>query len=128
MMFVGLVHADIYRDGGSYRATLSTTDGAEYHLWLQRSRMPDSDGLHHRWLFAYSGPVHRGPGYPPGALPVVTGSDADRQLIESLRTFIKEGPGSASENHWRRLTEMLRYITVREPCSPEDLRDAGFLA
>src|SRR3954463_9446098 len=102
MMFVHLESADVYRDGGSYAATLRNADGAEYQLWLERSRMPDSQGLHHRWLFAYSGPTHFGPGYPPGCVPVVTGSDAERELNESLRSFVERGRGTASENHWRR--------------------------
>src|SRR5262245_25721924 len=50
-----LVGVDVHRDGGSYSAAFATANGAIYSIWLQRSRMPDSDGLHHRWLFEYFG-------------------------------------------------------------------------
>jgi hypothetical protein len=128
MTFAGLETADIYRDGGSYAATLRTADGVEYQLCLRRSRMPDSDGLHHRWLFAYEGAAYRGPGYPPHCVPIVTGSDAEHELLDSLRIFIEGGRRTASEYHWRRFNEMFHYIALREPSCPSDLRAAGFLA
>jgi len=122
MVFVRLEAADIYRDGGSYGATLRTADGTEYQLWLECcDRYTENclhlEGLHHRWLFAYSGPVHTGVAYSPGvpSVPIETGSVAERELLEALRTFIEGGPGTTPEYPWRRLTEMFSYILVREP-------------
>ncbi len=53
MELTKLISADIYRDGGSYSATFETDDGRTYSVWLQRSKMPDHEGMHHRGLFAY---------------------------------------------------------------------------
>jgi hypothetical protein len=56
----------------------------------------------------------------------VAGSDEERELLAALKVFTERGRGTASEGHWRRLTEMVQYIPIREPCFPADLRAAGF--
>lgn len=127
MTFEHLLSAEIYRDGGSYRAALRSTAGGKYELMLRRSRMPDAAGLHHRWLLVTE------PGEPSNASgatrerAVVTGSEAERRLLEALRAFIANGRGKASQHDWERLTEMVEYITVRESCSQAEARAEGFL-
>jgi len=77
MMATKLIFADIYRDGGSYGASFETDNGLTYNIFLQRSKMPDADGLHHRWLFEYFGDNR-----PQGCLPVVTGSEEEKALLK----------------------------------------------
>ena len=55
MNLTRLAFADVYRDGGSYEARFETEDARGFGLWLQRSAMPDLEGRHHRWLYAYPG-------------------------------------------------------------------------
>jgi hypothetical protein len=119
MKLAKLTFADIYRDGGSYRASFETDDGRAYTIWLQRSRMPDAEGLHHRWLFAYFGSAR-----PEDAPPVVTGSEEERALLAHLCAFIAAAAGTAAEPPAAELTrvrELVAYIRRREPCLPADL-------
>src|SRR5215469_3264413 len=116
--FTHLKFADVYRDGGSYGATLETDTGKEFSIWLQRSRMPDANGLHHRWLFAYEGREK-----PSDAVPVLTGSDRERDLLQALDRFM--GSSREGNRSIERLREMIGYIRTREPCLPHDLRTAG---
>lgn len=51
MKLVKLNLIDVFRDGGSYGASFQTDDDLTYNLWPQRSKMPDGEGLHHRWLY-----------------------------------------------------------------------------
>jgi hypothetical protein len=67
MKLTRLIFADICRDGGSYVASFETDDGLTYNVLLKRSKMPDGEGLHHRWLFQ-----HFGKERPEGCLPVLT--------------------------------------------------------
>jgi len=115
--------ADIHRDGGSYGASFETDDGLTYNIWLQRSKMPDGDGLHHRWLFEYLGAIR-----PQGCLPVVTGSDEEKALLRRLKDFLASqtfGPTSSSayveQANLDRLRELIHSIEHREPCFPSDL-------
>ena len=112
--------ADIFRDGGSYTASFETDDGLTYNIFLQRSKMPDGDGLHHRWLFEYFGTER-----PRGCLPVVTGSQEEKALLDRLKDFSRScalGLASSSEQKsLDRLTELAHYIERREPCLPSDL-------
>jgi hypothetical protein len=120
MKITKLTFADIYRDGGSYRACFETDNGLTYNIWLQRSKMPDGDGLHHRWLFEYFGTDR-----PQGCLPVVTGSKEEKALLDRLKDFLRSctlGLASPSEHkNLDRLTELVHYIERREPCLPSDL-------
>jgi hypothetical protein len=109
-----LVDADIYRDGGSYAASFETDTGAIYSVWLQRSRMPDGDGLHHRWLFAYAG-VER----PRDCVPILTGSAEEKALLTRLRDFLADHV--SEEREYARLRELVHYAERREPCVPSDL-------
>jgi hypothetical protein len=113
-----LIFADIYRDGGSYKASFETDGGLTYNVFLQRSKMPDSAGLHHRWLFQ-----HFGEELPEGCLPVVTGSKEETALLGLLRDFMASRTLEAvsttapQENEGtHRLTELVYYIERREPC------------
>jgi hypothetical protein len=112
--------ADIHRDGGSYGASFETDDGLTYNIWLQRSKNPDGDGLHHRWLFEYFGASR-----PEGCLPVVTGSEKEKALLGRLKSFLASCTielASSSENeNLNRLTELVHYIERRELCLPADL-------
>jgi hypothetical protein len=126
MRFIELITADIHRDGGSYEAIFKTDEGGEHGVWLQRSAMPHAGGLHHRWLFEYPGREQ-----PEGCLPIVTGSDQERDLVRRISELLSGHEGAAPssrEDARRRLEEMLSYIRVREPCFPADLRAAGFIA
>jgi hypothetical protein len=123
-----LIFADICRDGGSYEASFETDGGLTYNVFLQRSKMPDGEGLHHRWLFQ-----HFGEERPEGCLPVVTGSKEERALLGLLRDFMASRTLEAAsarpplENEGTdRLTELLYYIERREPCFPSDLAGRRF--
>jgi hypothetical protein len=83
LQFKRLQFADVIRDGGSYVAIFETDAGKEFGLWLQRSRMPDENGRHHRRLFAYHGTEK-----PLDSIPMLTGSDDEALLLESLGTFL----------------------------------------
>ena len=119
-MATKLIFADIYRDGGSYGASFETDNGLTYNIFLQRSKMPDADGLHHRWLFEYFGDNR-----PQGCLPVVTGSEEEKALLDRLKDFLGSctlGLASSSEHEsLDRLKELVHYIERREPCLPSDL-------
>ena len=126
MKLTRLVFADIYRDGGSYGASFETDDGLTYNVFLQRSKMPDSEGLHHRWLFQYYGKER-----PEGCLPVVTGSQEERAVLGLLRDFMaSRTAASATAPHenecTNRLNELVDYIERREPCFPFDLAGRRF--
>jgi hypothetical protein len=108
-----LTFADIYRDGGSYGATFETDDGRSYNVWLQRSKMPDSEGLHHRRLFAYFGAE-----LPERAPPIMTGSDEERTLLSRLNRLATSSGDTASAANIDRLRELIGYIERREPCFP----------
>jgi hypothetical protein len=111
-----LVDADIYRDGGSYSASFETENGSIYSVWLQRSKMPDSEGLHHRWLFAYVG-LER----PQDCLPIVTGSAEETALLTRLRDFLADHASEEREYSLGRLRELVHHAERREPCFPDDL-------
>jgi hypothetical protein len=122
-----LLGADIYRDGGSFRAVFETDEGQEYGLWLQRSAFPDASGLHHRWLFEFSGRNK-----PDGAIPIVTGSDDEKRIVAMLERFLAEAQANTerSDQEGRangQLVRMLEHIRRRDPCFPSDLRAAGFV-
>jgi hypothetical protein len=111
--------ADIYRDGGSYGASFEANSGLVYSIWLQRSKMPDGDGLHHRWLFEFLGS-----GRPEGCLPVVTGSQQEMALLNRLKEFLAScviAPVASERANFDRLAELMHYIERREPCLPSDL-------
>lgn len=126
MKITRLVFADIYRDGGSYRASFETDDGSTNTVLLKRSRMPDDEGLHHRWLFQYVGNER-----PEDCLPVVTGSQEERALLALLREFTSSATPDTSSatvsqhnegnNSMTRLRELIKYIELREPCFPSDI-------
>jgi hypothetical protein len=120
MKLTKLNSADIYRDGGSYGASFETDNGRTYNVWLQRSKMPDSDGLHHRWLFEYFGADR-----PRGCLPIVTGSADENALLGRLKNFLASSAhelfSSSEHANLGRLTELVHYIERREPCFPSDL-------
>jgi hypothetical protein len=126
MKLTTLLFVDIYRDGGSYEASFETDEGFTYTVWLERSRMPDDEGLHHRWLFHYFGNER-----PKDCLPVVTGSNEERTLLGHLRCFLtalEDTSASARlEDRSRdRLKELINYIEHREPCFPFDLAGRQF--
>ena len=111
--------ADICRDGGSYCASFETGNGLIYSIWLQRSKMPDGDGLHHRWLFEFLGSSR-----PEDCLPIVTGSEAEKVLLGRLKDFLVFCTLELAPSERRnldRLTELIHYIERREPCLPSDL-------
>jgi hypothetical protein len=119
---IGL-YRGIHRDGGSYGATFETEGGLIYNVWLQRSKMPDGEGLHHRWLFEYVG-ANR----PQDCLPIVTGSEEEKALLVRLKDFLASRPprivsSSSIVEHadLDRLRELVHYIERREPCFPSDL-------
>jgi len=130
MRLLTLIEADIYRDGGSYGALFVGEDCLEYGLWLERSRMPDVEGLHHRWLFEY-----RGSKLPAERVPIVTGSIEEQRLIRRIQAFLAQDFPVLAPASWHqgydirleRLKEMLHYIIRREPCFLYDLRAAGFV-
>lgn len=121
MRLVGLDYCDVHLDGGSYSASWLTDDEQEYGLWLQRSRMPDDAGFHHRWLFEYRG-ERRAPDCPP----VVSGSQQEQELLARLDEFLREPKVTptpiGTHCSLRRLLEMHGYIVRREPCSLKDRR------
>jgi hypothetical protein len=96
--------------------------GLTYNVFLQRSKMPDSEGLHYRWLFP-----HFGEERAEGCLLVVTGSKEETALLGLLRDFMAsrtlEAASTIAPHENRapyRLTELV-YIERREPCFPSDL-------
>jgi hypothetical protein len=95
MKLVKLLWADIFRDGGSYGAEFSTDEDLSYSLFLQRSRMPDEEGLHHRWLFEYRGSFSE---RPENCLPVLAASVQEQQIIERLKIFLKVNPKSEDDD------------------------------
>jgi hypothetical protein len=114
-----LTFAEIYRDGGSFEARFETANGKGFGVWLQRSAMPDASGLHHRWLFAYEGVARS-----PDCVPVATGSDDERELLESLDGFLANAAGEmlADPAHLARLRRLVQHLRTREPCLPADIR------
>jgi hypothetical protein len=116
MELTKLIFADTYRDGGSYSASFETGDGRTYNIWLQRSKMPDAEGLHHRWLFEYCG-MQR----PENSLPVVTGSEEESALLARLNVFMASSAAPAHDASLARLRELVHYIQRREPRFPSDL-------
>ena len=124
MKLLSLITADIHRDGGSCSAEFATDGADTYGVWLACSSMPDAQGLHHRWLFEYRGASRP----PPGAIPIVTGSDDEQRLLLRLDAFLA-GPANDApvERSLPRLKEMREYIQRREPCFPSDLRRHGFV-
>ena len=124
MKLTRLISAESYRDGGSYGASFETDDGLAYNVWLQQSKMPDDEGLHHRWLFQNFGKMR-----PEGCLPVVTGSEDERVLLEHLHDFLASATQETAsplvsvedDGHVVRLKELVGYIERREPCFPFDL-------
>lgn len=120
-----LISADVIRDGGSIEAVFETADGRLYNIYLQRSKMPDAEGLHHRWLFEYFGSES-----PDNPLPIVTGSEEERALISRLSHFAKQqlvDPAAhpkGSPLWW--LQRLIDYIEHREPCFPADLSNQRF--
>ena len=126
MKLIELLWADIFRDGGSYGAEFSTDENLNYSVFLERSRMNDKAGLHHRWLFEYRAEFSE---RPENGLPVITGSLEEQQLINRLESFLDVNPKSEIEGqygsrnyHLRQLEELLRYISLREPCFPGDVK------
>jgi hypothetical protein len=117
-----LVVADVVRDGGSYGACFETSDGRLYSIWLQRSKMPDAEGPHHRWLFEYFGPAR-----PQNCLPVITGSEDERALLDRLNDFMASltaNPITPAEGmSVIRLRELIHYIERREPAFPYDIKE-----
>lgn len=124
MKLVKLLWADIFRDGGSYGAEFSTDEHLSYSVFLERSRMPDEEGLHHRWLYEY-----RGSERPENCLPIITGSVEEQQLINRLDCFFKANPKPNDEDQYDsdnyrlgQLEKLLHYIPLREPCFASDIR------
>jgi hypothetical protein len=114
-----LSFADIQRDGGSFAAAFETDNGLTYGIWLERSKMPDGDGLHHRWLFEFFGDSR-----PEGCLPMVTGSEEEKALLGRLKdllAFCALEPASSERENLDRLAELVHYIERREPCLPSDV-------
>src|SRR4051794_14890855 len=105
MILEKLVAAEIYRDGGSYEATFTTDDGLGYGLWLQRSAMCHSHGLHHRWLFAY-----RGSERPANAVPVVTGSNEEQWIIASLKDFLARSSPELAPAPWLQIDDRIERL------------------
>ena len=118
MKLIELNFADLYRDGGSYRASFQTDNDLTYNVWLQRSKVPDEEGLHHRWLYEYVG-SHR----PRNCLPVITGSVEERAILHRLKVFLAASRGTSSFDRTDlvRLDELVHHIERREPCLPSDL-------
>jgi hypothetical protein len=102
MMLTKLILADICRDGGSYVADFETDNGLTYSIFLQCSKMPDADGLHHRWLFEYFGDNR-----PQGCLPVVTGSREEKGLLDRLQDFL--GSGGTGKDGIKRVRQRASY-------------------
>jgi hypothetical protein len=128
MILQELVGADVHDDGGSYEAAFTTDDGVGYGLWLDRPTRSNDGQYRYRWLFEYHDYER-----PQGCIPVVTGSDQERELIERLRAFLEHPVVHVPFAHrtpksyfLECLAEMLEHIIHREPCLPEDLRAAGY--
>ena len=126
MKLVKLLWADIFRDGGSYGAEFSTDEDANYSIFLERSRMPNGKGLHHRWLFKHRGSF---PEHPENGISVVTGSIEEQEITNCLKCFLEASPKLTKENqdnsdnyHLERLEELLYYIPLRESCLANDVR------
>jgi hypothetical protein len=144
MKLIDVVDVDIYRDGGSYEATFTTDDGVGYGLFLEQSRMPDNEGLHHRWLFEYRGlvrpkgrPAERGAPITwrdfrsrrfSGCVAVVSGSAEEEALMRRLDEFLNlnASVSDLTSSKMGRLRELVYYIVRRERCSLADLHEAGF--
>jgi len=116
MKLVNLLSADMYRDGGSYSAEFETDDGLGYSVFLQRSKMPDEEGLHHRWLYKYRGFVK-----PANCKPVLTGSSEEQELLKRLKNFVAANSQENETYNFKRLCELIEYITLRESCFPFDI-------
>jgi hypothetical protein len=102
--------ADEYRDGGSYSATFATDDGLPLSIFLQRSRMPDREGRHHRALYEY-----RGESMPDGCRSVLSGSQEERRLLRLVDEFLARVDVSASPSRSLvRLREMRVCIDRRD--------------
>ncbi|MGJ4880767.1 MULTISPECIES: hypothetical protein [unclassified Bradyrhizobium] len=108
-----LVFVDVYRDGGSYDARFETVDGQPIALWLQRSRMPDAEGLHHRELF-----VHDGQQDPDDLQPVAIGSAEEQDVLHRLDEFVVGHGSGCDVGALARLVKMIGYIRRREPVFP----------
>lgn len=66
----------MFRDGGSYYADFLINNDSIYTVFLQRSKMPDEKGVHHKWLFEFfkSDFDENLAEVPKDCLPIVTGS------------------------------------------------------
>jgi hypothetical protein len=117
MNLLHLLSADIYRDGGSYGARFSGSDGLTYTLWLQRSAMPDKGGLHHRSLFLYAGETR-----PSGCKPIDFHSAEEHSIVQAIEDILaaieanNERTGvPSSTGDVEHLRKMLDYIRIRDP-------------
>jgi predicted metal-binding protein len=122
MELVKLLGADMYRDGGSFSAEFETNDGTIHSVFLQRSAMPDNEGLHHKWLYQYQGYDK-----PQNCPPIITGSDEESELLARLQDFLAAQlnvptTDERQKYHLERLSKMIYYIQHREPCFPYDIK------
>ncbi len=128
MKLTALIDAEIYRDGGSYEARFQTDDGEPYTVWLQAFAARTQSRPRHQWLFEY-----RADQRPADAVPVVSGSQQEHELLARLDAFLLAPTETPVATAWppeghrlARLREMREFIPQREPCLPSDLRRAGF--
>ena len=131
MKLVELLSADIYRDGGSYSADFLTDENLNYSIFLKCSKMPDEIGLHHKWLFEYSGNElpYINTNFSENFIPVLTGSIQEINLLKRLKKFVEENNQLNSKDEsetekykLRMLHKMIDYILLREPCFPSELK------
>jgi len=111
-----LTSVDIFRDGGSYEACFRLFDGTRFVVHLEAHPYSPSDGeLRHARLFAYVGRD-----MPSDVKPIPKGSDAERELLLSISTFIEaskvvsNSPRSNSKEALERLKELAFYIPLRD--------------
>ncbi|GLH81302.1 hypothetical protein SSBR45G_62110 [Bradyrhizobium sp. SSBR45G] len=108
-----LMSVDVFRDGGSYEARFATKDGRLMALWLQRSAMPDADGMHHRELF-----LHEDGGFTPHPRLLTTGSREEQDLLQRLADFVARRGQDCDPDELARLRQMIACIERREPLFP----------
>jgi hypothetical protein len=114
MHLVDLISAHIFRDGGSYEAAFTTDDAGVYRVRLERSRMPDHDGLHHGQLLEYRS-------LEPGAkgAAIARKSAKERELLRQLDELLARDNAatprtSGAVDPLQRLKELRDYIPRRE--------------
>jgi uncharacterized protein (DUF1330 family) len=115
LRFAELVDCDIFRDGGSYEATLRTPDGDQVTLALEVDRTRDERPRRHGSLYECA--LHQ----TRDARPVAIGSEREGEILAALDAFLAgTGVGASHDERLRELRAAIpRRTGTTNPGPPE---------